>query len=139
LVNGKNMPKEKRSLCYRKEELDEIRNLYESIMSVASHGLFFRSGKILGRRFVERSYGGEKYSNMLVEEGWASEVIFNGGDVCVTESIEVIPGKGECTCHMLRGVLSRIIEEREKKPCLVKETMCVSKGDVVCKFHYGGD
>ncbi len=127
-------------LRLEKKELDEIKNLYETVMNVASHGLFFRAGKIIGKRYVENGFEEDYYpsvSNAMVSENWAGNIEFNGGSVRVDNSIEVLNGKGECTCHMLRGVLSTVIENKRGK-CTVREIACQSQGDESCIFEIGG-
>ena len=126
-----------RYLRYEKGDLVEIKQLYENVMAVASHGLFFRSGRIMGKRMIERSGGEDLRSRLtiaLADEGWVEKIAFGSDKITVNGSFEVIENKGECTCHMLRGVLASVNEFYDKGPCTIKEDECVSKGDDSCIF-----
>ena len=126
-----------RYLRYEKGDLVEIKQLYENVMAVASHGLFFRSGRIMGKRMIERSGGEDLRSRLttaLADEGWVENITFDSDRIIVNGSFEVIENKGECTCHMLRGVLASLTEGCETGPCTIKEDECVSKGDEACIF-----
>jgi len=133
------MGKDVRAIKYTKDELIEIKKLYESIMTVASQGLFFRTGQIMGIR-ISRIASKEKQNyfevveKLIVEEDWAKEVKFAPDNVIVKGSIEVAHGKGH-TCHMLRGVIAKIYEEKLGKKVYCHEVECESAGDEKCKFE----
>jgi len=123
-----------RAIRLRKEELVEIKKLYETVMTFASHGMFYRSGRIMGERLI-RVVGTDlsRLRDALIKEGWATEVIFEGDTVTVTGSIEV-SNSDSPTCHMLRGILAKLFEERTGKDVYCHERKCVSKGDEKCVF-----
>ena len=47
-------------------EMEKIRRLYESVMSKASHGLFYREGNTFGREIVKMA--GENSENYFVRQ-----------------------------------------------------------------------
>ncbi len=123
-----------RAIKMRKEELVEIKRLYETVMTFASHGMFYRSGRIMGNRIVKTT-GTDlgRIREVLIKDGWAIDLVFEGDTVSVSGSIEVhnadVP-----TCHMLRGILAKVFEERTGKDVYCHERKCVSKGDEKCVF-----
>jgi predicted hydrocarbon binding protein len=123
-----------RAIKLRKDELVEIKKLYETVMTFASHGMFYRSGRIMGDRLV-RVNGTDlgRVREALIREGWASDVTFEGDTITVNGSIEVSSSDSP-TCHMLRGVLAKVLEERTGKDVYCHERKCVSKGDENCVF-----
>jgi len=126
-----------RFVKYSKGELGEVKVLYESVMSVAAHGMFFRTGRILGKRIAEEAKRSGDYfaaaGKILVEQGWLEKVEFNGLNVKANGSIEA--GKSQSpTCHMLRGVITRLYEERDGTGVYCQETECESMGSQGCTF-----
>lgn len=123
-----------RAIKLRKEELVEIKKLYETVMTFASHGMFYRSGRIMGERMV-RTTGTDlaKIREQIIREGWASDIVFEGDTITVSSSIEV-SNSDSPTCHMLRGVLAKVFEERTGKDVYCHERKCASKGDEQCVF-----
>jgi predicted hydrocarbon binding protein len=123
-----------RAIRLRKEELVEIKKLYETVMTFASHGMFYRSGRIMGERLI-RVVGTDlsRLRDAIIKEGWATDVVFEGDTVTVTGSIEV-SNSDSPTCHMLRGILAKLFEERTGKDVYCHERKCVSKGDEKCVF-----
>lgn len=124
---------------YRKDELLEIKDLHESTLTAASHGLFFRTGRIMGTRIsrtARRSNYFEDITRILKEEGWVEDILFSNNTIKVNGSIEVdsIPFEFTPSCHMLRGILTRIYETytNEKIYCLEEE--CKSGGSEHCIF-----
>jgi predicted hydrocarbon binding protein len=128
------MEHSERAIRLRKEELVEIKKLYETVMTFASHGMFYRSGRIMGDRLI-RVVGTDlnRLREALIKEGWATDIIFEGDTVTVTGSIEV-SNSDSPTCHMLRGILAKLFEERTGKDVYCHERKCVSKGDEKCVF-----
>jgi predicted hydrocarbon binding protein len=128
------MDQAERAIKFRKDELVEIKKLYETVMTFASHGMFYRSGRIMGDRIV-RTTGTElnRIKDAILKEGWASEVTFEGDTISVSGSIEASNSDAP-TCHMLRGLLARVYEERTGKDVYCHERKCVSKGDEKCVF-----
>ena len=120
-----------------KEELIRIKEVYKSIMSYASIGLFFRSGEIIGdllSKDVPREHYFEEIAKKLVEKGWVSEVEFSEDSVKVRGSAEVYESNTP-TCHMLRGIIRKIYEHYYETIVNVEETKCESLGDPYCLFN----
>jgi predicted hydrocarbon binding protein len=128
------MEQPERSIKLRREELVEIKRLYETVMTFASHGMFYRSGRIIGDRLI-RSSGTElaRLKESLVKEGWVTDIAFEGDTITVAGSIEASNADSP-TCHMLRGILAKLFEERSGKDVYCHERKCVSKGDDKCVF-----
>jgi predicted hydrocarbon binding protein len=128
------MEQPERGIKLRREELVEIKKLYETVMTFASHGMFYRSGRIVGDRII-RTYGTEllRVKEALIKEGWVSDIAFEGDTITVAGSIEASSSDSP-TCHMLRGVLAKVFEERSGKDVYCHERKCVSKGDDKCVF-----
>jgi len=123
-----------RAIRLRKEELVEIKRLYETVMTFASHGLFYRSGRVMGDRLV-RAAGKDlnKIREMLITEGWVLDITFEGDVVIAKGSLESSSSDAP-TCHMLRGILAKVFEERLGKDVYCHERKCQSKGDDYCVF-----
>jgi len=123
-----------RAIKLRRDELVEIKRLYETVMTFASHGMFYRSGRIIGDRLL-RTAGTDlaKLKDALVREGWVTDIAFEGDTISVTGSIEA-SNSDTPTCHMLRGILAKVYEERTGKDVYCHERKCISKGDEHCLF-----
>lgn len=121
------------------EELASARRLYESVMSYACHGLFFREGMALADEFLKGMPPGQDPlaagKAMLVERGWAEDVLFTQTGARVRGSIEVSAGSEMETCHRLRGILSKILESKAKRRVRLQEVECVSTGARECTFE----
>ena len=95
-------------------EFTSVRKLYESVMSYACHGLFFREGSVLADEIVREVDEGEDLLSaarkILIARGWVEDVTFTDGGVRVRGSVESSPGGDAETCHRLRGILSRLTE-----------------------------
>jgi len=128
------MEQPERHIKLRKDELVEIKNLYETVMTFASHGMFYRTGRIVGNSLVKNA-GTElaRVRDVMIKEGWATDINFDGDVITVTGSIEASSSDAP-TCHMLRGVLAKLFEERTGKDVYCHERKCVSKGDESCVF-----
>lgn len=128
------MEQSERAIKLRRDELVEIKRLYETVMTFASHGMFYRSGRIIGAR-VLRNSGTDlsKVKDALIREGWVTDITFEGDTISVTGSIEAYSSDTP-TCHMLRGMLAKVYEERTGKDVYCHERKCVSKGDEKCLF-----
>lgn len=128
------MEQPERAIKLRREELVEIKRLYETVMTFASHGMFYRSGRIMGDRLL-RSSGSElaRVREALIKEGWVTDIVFEGDTITVVGSIEA-SNSDTPTCHMLRGILAKVFEERTGKDVYCHERKCVSKGDDKCVF-----
>ncbi len=128
------MEQPERAIKLRRDELVEIKKLYETVMTFASHGMFYRSGRIVGDRLI-RSNGTElgRVREALIREGWVTDISFEGDTITAVGSIET-SNSDSPTCHMLRGILAKVFEDRTGKDVYCHERKCVSKGDDKCVF-----
>jgi len=96
--------------------------------------MFYRSGRIIGDRLI-RTSGTEllRLKESLIKEGWVTDINFEGDTITVVGSIEV-SNSDSPTCHMLRGLLAKVFEERSGKDVYCHERKCASKGDDKCVF-----
>jgi len=87
-----------------------VRKLYESVMSYACHGLFFREGMVLAEEVTKTLPLGEDPldagTKLILERGWAEEVSFTDSGARVRGSIEAMPGADMETCHRLKWSVS---------------------------------
>ena len=124
------------------EELDSVRKLYESVMSYACHGLFFREGMVLADEMVKTLASNQDPLDagrqMLLDRGWAEDVLFTDSGARVHGSIEVSPGSEMETCHRIRGILSKVLEAKTKQRVRLNEVECVSTGAKECVFEREG-
>ncbi|MFQ5884491.1 MAG: V4R domain-containing protein [Thermoplasmata archaeon] len=122
------------------DEIAKIRNLYEGVMSYASHGLFYHEGLYLGEGISKiANKTPEEFihvvSNILIGRGWAQKITFENDRIVVEGSIEVTEdGMGMETCHRMRGILSKVCEIFMKQKVKVIEAECQSLGDENCVF-----
>ena len=121
------------------KELEDLRHLYESVMSHASHGLFYREGETIGRELVGMADSNsetflETASRLIKGRGWVEELVFSETRVIAKGSIEGSPGTSEATCHRLRGMIHVIMEKHTGKKLLCLEDKCLSLGDNQCEF-----
>jgi len=119
-------------------EYDEIRKLYEGVMSQACYGLFFREGMILGDEISKIALQEpEKYfeicGNLLRARGWVDNIVFQESTAVAEGSIEVAQ-TGNPSCHRLRGIVRKVYEARTHRRLHCEEIECVSKGDRHCVF-----
>lgn len=129
-------------------EFEEIRKLYEGVMSQACYGLFFREGMILGEEMSKIALQEpEKYfeicANLLRARGWVDNIVFEESTAVAEGSIEgSSTGNGAATCHRLRGIVRKVYEAQMHKRLHCEEIECVSRGDKRCVFKVesvGGD
>ena len=124
------------------QELDSVRKLYESVMSYACHGLFFREGMVLAEEVTRNLSLGEDPlvagKNVILERGWAEDVLFTNSGARVRGSIEATQGSEVETCHRLRGILSKLLEAKTKHRVRLAEVECVSTGARECVFEREG-
>jgi predicted hydrocarbon binding protein len=132
-----------RAIRISKEELLEIRKIYEGVMSYACYGLFYREGEVLGREMAKiamKSSGGDKdkyfevVANLVAGRGWVEKAEFSEDKVVTRGSIEVEEGKDMPTCHILKGIIKSIYEQFYNEGFSCEETECESKGDEHCVF-----
>ncbi len=127
-------------------EFEEIRKLYEGVMSQACHGLFFREGMILGEEISKIALQEpEKYfeicGNLLRARGWIDNIVFEESTATAEGSVEATQSDIP-TCHRLRGIVKKIYEAKTHRRFHCDEIECVSKGDKHCVFkveQVGGD
>ena len=127
-----------RHVMISQEELKDIRELYEGVMSNASHGLFFKEGSIIGIGIAsiasrDRATYFETCRRVLREKNWVKEADFGTDTVVVQGSIEASRGESP-TCHRLRGILRKIYEVYMDKKIYCQETECESTGRDRCQF-----
>lgn len=121
------------------KELKNVAKLYESVMSNACHGLFFREGSAFGVEIAalavkDRDKFFEIAGSELKERGWVEEVKFDGKTITAKGSIEASKAE-EPTCHRLRGILRHLYEVYDNEKIYCSEQKCVSVGDKVCVFN----
>ena len=111
-------------------------------MSYACHGLFFREGMVLAEEVTRSLSLGqdplEAGKKMIVERGWAEDVLFTDAGARVRGSIEAAPGSEMETCHRIRGILSKLLETKAKQRVRLAEVECVSTGARECVFEREG-
>ncbi len=123
-------------------ELEALRQLHESVMSYACHGLFYHEGMSIGATIVEQAMRQGPPSQflaacreILVERGWVEDVRFEDRRILARGSVEGSPGTNAPTCHRLRGILARVYETQAKRKVKVNEVQCVSAGAAECVFQ----
>jgi len=123
-------------------EFVSVRKLYESVMSYACHGLFFREGVTLADEIVTEVERDEDVlqgaRKVLISRGWVEDVSFTSGGARVRGSVEALAGGEGETCHRLRGILSRLTEIARKERSRLAEVECVSSGAKECVFTEEG-
>lgn len=128
-----------RGLFLTQAEIIALRRTLEGVMTLASHGILFRIGQQLGERVAvqAKAKGGsfeDECAKAVAEAGWAKTVQFFPAKVQVFGSLEVEPGATEPTCHLLRGVLQRVLSE-SRGAIAVREMQCSSAGAPTCVFE----
>ncbi|HEX9906858.1 MAG TPA: V4R domain-containing protein [Thermoplasmata archaeon] len=119
-------------------EYEEIRKLYEGVMSQACYGLFFREGMILGEDIAKIAMQEpEKYfevcANLLRARGWVDNIVFQESTAVAEGAIEASRSESP-TCHRLRGIVRRIYETKGHRKYHCEEIECAGKGDKHCVF-----
>ena len=133
------MAPEERSVKFTKHELQEIKDIYQSVMNLAANGLFFRAGQVLGRGIAKRAEerGGDYLaaaSDLLVEEGWVKSAELDREQAQVEGCIETVQG-GDRTCNMLRGLLAEIYARHYETKLFCHEVECAGTGAPRCTFQ----
>ena len=121
-------------------EYEQIRKLYEGVMSQACYGLFFREGMILGDEIakIAQQEPGKYFEicqNLLRARGWVDNIVFQESTAVAEGSIESGEGNGAATCHRLRGIVRKVYEAQTHRKLHCEEIECVSKGDKRCVFR----
>ncbi len=127
-----------RHVLISKNELQNVAKLYESVMSNACNGLFFREGSAYGSEIaLEAEKDKDKYwdvaKNELIVRGWVEDIAFKKGEIVVKGSIEV-SNSDEPTCHRLRGILRHLLEISRSEKLFITEKKCASMGEKACVF-----
>lgn len=120
-------------------EYEEIRKLYEGVMSQACYGLFYREGMILGEEISKIALQEpEKYfeicANLLRARGWVDNIVFEESTAVVEGSVEASQSEAP-TCHRLRGIVKKIFEGKGHRRLHCEEIECVGRGDKRCVFR----
>ncbi len=119
-----------------KEELIKIKDIYRTIMSYASIGLFAKSGEALGQSIgsqISRDNYFEEAKKVLIEKGWVKDIKFEKEKVITKGSIETHPSN-KPTCDMLRGIIRKLYEIYYEELVKVTEDECESMGKENCVF-----
>jgi predicted hydrocarbon binding protein len=121
------------------DELAKARRLYESIMSYACHGLFFREGILYGAEIAKIAEGNsdgylDAAAKIMVARGWVDSVDFRDREAIVKGSVEMKPNSKSETCHRVRGIISRVFEGHLGMAVRCTETSCESTGKTSCVF-----
>jgi predicted hydrocarbon binding protein len=119
-------------------ELTKIRQLYESVMSHACHGLFFREGEVYGEEITKISLQDrlrffETARNLIKARGWADEIAFAENSAEAHGSIEVCKSD-MATCHRMRGIIRNLYEAHLNTKVHCVEVECESTGAPRCLF-----
>jgi predicted hydrocarbon binding protein len=127
-----------RSVKINQDDLGKIRDLYESVMANACHGLFFKEGGILGKEIATAALQDkEKYfevaAELLKDRGWVESVEFTEDGVKVKGSFEATGREGP-TCHRLRGIIRELYERKSSTRVNCQEEECASTGKDYCRF-----
>jgi predicted hydrocarbon binding protein len=128
-----------RAVLISQDELKDIRELYEGVMSHASHGLFFKEGSIIGIGIASLANRDKKTyfdtcRRVLVEKNWVRDVTFTDDTIIVQGSIEASSKSGQPTCHRLRGIFRKLYEVYLDKKVYCQEIDCESAGKGRCTF-----
>ncbi len=142
-LNGKkgevNMSPDERKISFNQQELQEIKEIYQSVMNLAANGLFFRAGQVLGRGVAKRAEqrGGSFLSaaaDVLVEEGWAKSAELDRELAKVEGCIEV-HRDGDRSCNILRGILAEVYARHYETKLFCHEVECAGGGAPRCSFQ----
>lgn len=120
------------------DDLNKVTDLYNSIMSTASSGLFMREGFILGEEIARESkFSGDYFdgaAELLLERGWVDEVTFEDDRVIVNGSAEAARRSSKPGCHRLKGIIRRLYELHSDRKMLCTEVQCQGSGADSCVF-----
>jgi predicted hydrocarbon binding protein len=128
-----------RYILISEEELNQIKDLYEGVLSHAAQGLFYREGILIGNSISRETGSGPDRLSAAMKEitrrRWATSMTLDSdaGKVTVNGSAEVCSCE-EPTCHRMRGILSALFERQLCKKVLCREVECRSTGAKNCIF-----
>lgn len=125
-------------VCLTKTDIMELKKVVDSVVTVAAHGIFYRTGIAIGQRISTSSRGSDYFhdvAEILKKEGWIKEIKFSeDGTVIAKGSIEIEPSNIE-SCHILRGIISAIYQKHlNTKNVFCTEYKCESLGNPHCEF-----
>jgi len=117
------------------DDLIEVKQFYERILAMAAQGLFYRTGRLIGAKMWVRAKGSdmEDVFRFLKRDGWLAALRVEGDHIDVMGSVEVGEGRGP-SCHILRGILTEILEQARGSKVWCQEVECVSTGAEHCRF-----
>ncbi len=133
------MSANERDIKLTQHELQEIKEIYQSVMNLAANGLFFRAGQVIGRGLAKRAENrGGVYltaaADMLVEEGWATGAELDREEAKIEGCIEIVQG-GDRSCNMLRGILAEVYARHYDTKLFCHEVECSASGAPKCTFQ----
>ena len=126
-----------RQVSLTQAEVQQARELLESVMTIAAHGILYRWGQSLGARILTdaNKVGGDPIkavSAVLAERGWAKEVTFYQSKVAVLGCLEAKQNTEPC-CHIMRGIIHVIVAGGDGG-VIVREEKCAGQGAMDCQF-----
>lgn len=121
------------------DELAKARQLYESIMSYACHGLFFHEGILYGAEIAKIAKNNsddyfDAAAKIMTARGWVDSIEFRENEAIVKGSVEMRQGGDSETCHRIRGIITRVYGEHHGSEVRCIETSCESTGKSSCVF-----
>jgi len=133
------MSPDERKISFNQQELQEIKEIYQSVMNLAANGLFFRAGQVIGRGVAKRAEqrGGSFLSataDVLVEEGWVKSAELDREVANVEGCIEVHRA-GDRSCNILRGILAEVYARHYETKLFCHEVECAGGGAPRCSFQ----
>ena len=133
------MSPDERKISFNQQELQEIKEIYQSVMNLAANGLFFRAGQVLGRGVAKRAElrGGSFLSaaaDVLMEEGWVKSAELDREQANVEGCIEV-HRDGDRSCNILRGILAEVYARHYETKLFCHEVECAGGGAPRCSFQ----
>jgi predicted hydrocarbon binding protein len=126
-----------RQISLTQSEIQQARELLESVMTIAAHGILYRWGQALGARVLSDAnrQGGnpvDGVAHVLVQRGWAREVKFYSTKVQVIGSLEAKQNADPC-CHIMRGII-HVVAAGGDGGVVVREEKCAGQGAPECTF-----
>jgi predicted hydrocarbon binding protein len=134
-----NMAPDERTIKLAQHELQEIKEIYQSVMNLAANGLFFRAGQVIGRGLAKRAAdrGGiylASAAEVLVEEGWVKSAELDREQAKVIGCIETVRD-GDRNCNILRGILAEVYARHYDTKLFCHEVECAASGAPKCIFQ----
>lgn len=119
-----------------KKNIQEINSYLKSIMSNAHEGVFYRTGKVIGKDLLDLvdEADNDRLKMIIKARGWVDEIDLENETATVKGSIEVNKEEDSPTCHMLRGIICGIQPDEPGVMVEVEEKKCESMGDDHCEF-----